>query len=130
MVKKRMEFLVVFSTLIGFGLLSVNIHASSWHWGMPSALQGKWYLPHDKIFHTTMINGKNYSHIYSNDPGFLNNTKYKYLGKHIYEVNGYEPVYSKKRYNTYFKWYNHNKISISNILNKHTDWKMGIYYRK
>lgn len=93
--------------LVFFPVVGNTAHASTqysaWHWGMPKLLIGRWYVPHDNLFHTHMINGKTYSHIYSNDPGILNHTKYKYLGRHIYEVNGYEPMYTQGRCSTYFK---------------------------
>lgn len=117
------------ATLVFVPAVGKTAHASVWHWGMPKVLIGHWYVPHDSLG-STMTNGKNYSHFYSNDPGFLNNTKYKYLGRHIYKVNGYEPIYSHKRYSTYFKWYNKNHISNALPTKHHFDWKMGTLYRK
>ena len=131
---KLKKLLIIFGTVftlsLGIGLQQSAVQASTWHKGMPKALIGRWYVPHDKIFHTQMINGRNYSHIYSNDPGILNNTKYRYLGHHIYEINGYEPVYTHGRTNEWIKWFNHNKISKSNIFNRYTNWEDGVFYRK
>lgn len=128
------KLLIVLGTSIalifGIGWQQATAQASTWHWGMPKVLIGHWYVPHDNVFHTYMINGKTYSHTYSNDLGILNHTKYKYLGHHIYKVNGYEPVYTKGRLSTYFKWFSRNRIATSNSLDKYTNWHDGLYYRK
>lgn len=105
--------------LTGTVSLSTPVHASTWHRGMPKALRGTWRAPHDKIFHSTIVNGANYSRVYSNDPGFLNRTKYRYLGNHYYKVSGYEPIYSKSTEVRYFKWVNRHYIKTNNQWSKH-----------
>ena len=126
---KRLLFFIgtIIFSFFAFNWYQSMVQASAWHWDMPKLLIGRWYVPHDNLFHTHMINGKTYSHTYSNDPGILNHTKYKYLGRHIYEVNGYEPIYTQGRYSTYFKWFSRNRIATSNILNWHHE---DIFYRK
>jgi len=100
-VKKHLLLLVTLFALLVPLATTTSAHAATWHYGIPSALRGTWWAHHDKVFHTHYVFGRNYMHGYSNDPNFLNNTKYQKLHKGFYKVNGYEPYYSKKRGNTY-----------------------------
>ncbi|MCH5461791.1 hypothetical protein HC026_06785 [Lactobacillus sp. LC28-10] len=121
-------------TVVGSGSVSVN--AASWHKGTPKSLQGKWqaqwytrdggptkYL---KVIRTS-ISKKN---VNSYETGYIKgkrgssdmsrpiamNAKYKYLGKHTYQITGkaLSTTYTFKA-----KWYSHNKIKISDKYETH-----------
>ncbi|MTV82556.1 hypothetical protein [Secundilactobacillus folii] len=98
-----------------------SAQAATWHQGMPKALRGVWHTKKIKFFggvRFTIRIGKNYSHAAVTDPDVLNHTRYRYLGHHDYKVNGYEPIYSKKRTNRYFKWVSKHHIVYSDFLKK------------
>lgn len=102
-------------------------NASAWHWGMAKKLRGTWRAHHDKIFHSHAKIGKNYYHFEANDPTFLNNTKFKYVGHHVYKINGYEPVYSKKRGNLYIKRISKHHIEVSNFKHVKKSNSISLY---
>lgn len=108
------KIIVTTLTLISFlGTSYIEAQASTWHKGMPQKLRGTWKVPNDKIFHSRAKIGKNYYHFVANDPDYLNNTKYKYLGKKVYKINGYEPFYAKSRINRYIKLVSKKRIDVS-----------------
>ncbi|WP_054655979.1 hypothetical protein [Lentilactobacillus kisonensis] len=100
---------------LSLGLLFVveasnNVSAATWHKGTPNAIRGHWKSKKERAITTYATIGKNYYHEMANDPNYLNNTQYKYIGHHIFKINGYEPYYSKRRTNQYVQYINHRYI--------------------
>ncbi|MEE8823446.1 hypothetical protein LASUN_10580 [Lentilactobacillus sunkii] len=89
---------------------SKSVDAAAWHWGTPTSIRGHWKSKKEGAIRTYVKIGKNYYHAMANDPDIRNNTKYKYIGHHIYKVNGYEPIYSKKRSSIYIQYINRTHI--------------------
>lgn len=116
----KKTIITILAAISIFGFTATEAQASTWHKGMPKKMRGTWKVPHDKIFHSGAKIGKNYYHFCANDPDYLNNTKYKYLGNKIYKINGYEPVYTKGRVNRYIKLISskHMKVSFNTNFKK------------
>lgn len=125
---KKNAVLLIMLTVLSILTVPTTSKAATWSYGIPKTLRGNWKAHHDKIFHTHYVFGKNYIHGYSNDPDFLNNTKFKKLRHGMYKINGYEPYYSKQRHNTYVK--RHGKhITFYYKLKGHLHRNGASYYK-
>lgn len=110
---------------LGFGAASTPANAASWHKGTPSALRGKWKTKPWKAYgywydSRSTITKKGIStteHGFGKAPSdsmppLLWSTTYKYLGNHLYRINGL--TLGNQSSFCWVKWKSHKHIVIKN----------------
>lgn len=125
----KKTLLALATVALALPLFGSTTKAASWHRGTPTALRGYWKSYNRSLHHTfTYKITKSSAYATGFDPDYIKSTRYKYLGHHYYVINGYEPLYSKKRTNRYFKWFNSHHMANSGVKGKY-DRYWGNYYK-